>query len=161
FGEDGVANADIFDAFLRYAEILVDAPGDRAMVDEDVLDRRPVLQRLDRDAVATAWAGASELTDADADMPEDDVAGADLKHAADERDAGRGRRLAGDGRERLANDEAAVDFDLASDVEDDLARPLRGKRGAEAPRTFVVQRRDVDRAALVAALGRPVGAGRR
>ena len=81
-------------------QVLVGGPGQRAVVDDHVV--RAAL-RGDRVEVAAAPSRGAGLAGPHADVPHDHVVRGDVDAAADQRDAGRRRGLAGDGEERLVD----------------------------------------------------------
>ncbi|MEY4010681.1 MAG: hypothetical protein RLZZ93_1374 [Actinomycetota bacterium] len=79
--------------FARDTEVLVDAPRERAMVDDDVVR---VLEGGEAVGLPAARLRVTGLAGAHANVADDNIVGADEQASADERDAGRGGGLAGD-----------------------------------------------------------------
>ena len=127
------------------------------MIDHDVRDLRPVCPEVDADPVARRGAGARQFADAHANVAQDDVIGADLDLIAEDGDARRWCRFAGDRDVRVVDWQLLRQEDFAADLEDDTSPTAHRQRRAEAARSAIGECGDLDCRAAVAAFGRPFG----
>src|SRR4029079_16471552 len=118
-------------AALARAEPLVDAPTDRAMVEDDVIASAGAAAVL-RDAALVAHP--------DAHVPDDDVVRARATEGVVfDADAVARCGLPGDREVRVADDQLRLQVDRATDREDDGARPRCFNRLAQRSRTGVFE----------------------
>ena len=79
-------------------QVLVGGPGERAVIDDHVVG---AADRGDGVVVVARQARPAAVARPHADVPDDHVVRGDVDAAADQRDAGRGRGLAGDSEDRV------------------------------------------------------------
>ncbi len=145
------------------AEVLIRAPGGGAVVDENVVGL--VSDRADGIDFPAAVLAVACVAGADGDVLAYHIVSLDRDAASDERDAGRGCGLTGDGAERFrdfedalrgfAASENAAKIDHAADLEDNDTRAAGFDGLAERTRTGRVQVGDLDDLSAVATTGFP------
>src|SRR5262249_4286350 len=132
-------------AALAGAEALVDAPANRAVVEDDVIAAA---------GAAAVLRDAGLVAEADADVADDDVVRLETAEGVVlQADAVARRRLPGDRQVRVVNDQLRLQRDDAADAEDDRARSAGLDRLAQAARSGVVEVRDLVHLAAPAAAG--------
>src|SRR6185369_906715 len=130
------------EALAGRRQVLVGCPGERAVVDDDV---GGAVERRQPVALPAGMLGKTGLAGSHAQVLDDDVARAHVDAAADQRDAGRRRRLAGNRDVRISQFErVAGQIDHPADLEYDHPRHVELDRRLQRPFAVGGQRRDAN-----------------
>ncbi len=145
FGEYIVAERDVIPA-APHACQLIDRPLERAMIDDDVLER---VRRLDLERIAVFGIRTfGVIARTHAQVLHEHVGSGDSQTAASQHDAGRRCSLPGDRDVRIIDGHIALHANRARHFEHADARPTRGHACAERSLAGVAQiRHPVDLAA--------------
>ncbi len=154
FGDDVVAVGDVArhvpapfvgrlagEARAGGREVFIDGPGERAVIDDHVVG----IHRGDRVGLPAAALFGAGRAGTNAQVLDDHIVRRDVDARLDERDAGRGRSLSGDGEKRFGDPELALaEIDDATDFEYDDARAFRVECFDEGAGAVRRERRDLD-----------------